>query len=478
MLIRAAEGRSLNERIDDLDDCEGSRNQMLHHYRGCVATTNTPPASPPLTPVYPYNDPGQAVLLHDGPIGGLGTTDVPGRVELTCSNGFNFEWKVGDGASPFFANRDEVSLTLRRSTGDMTMLGVPRNIDGGWSNGAVFGDSKAPLTRILAHWFNLPNWHGPLGLVEKTPRGEHEWSGRWLLEAGGWKITLDVRPDYQQVWRDLHMTDVYVMTHVMEVCRADNSVFTADEADPLLTALHVGVSFALGRWAAPMLPVGEDSDGQVVWEQWRAAFCDPARPNSDGWWYDQDHESLGDFLSLVIDAFADPDKLTPLRFQMMYAISALRSHDFIEPRIIMGTAGLEHIMWQSLVLSGALTEREYKRRPAHDLLRTVLRNAQIPVDIDLGLLPAAAQYAADVQVNENKDIDGADVVTWVRNRLVHPQESQERVYGLDGLTRDAWLLARHYLVLLILNSLGYNGSYRDLTRIRGWVGDVIVVPWA
>ncbi|MEU6258511.1 hypothetical protein [Streptomyces sp. NPDC047043] len=443
-----------------------------------MATTNMSPAGRPVAPAYPFNDPGQPVLLHDGPIGGCGPTDVPGRVELTCSNGFSFEWEVGDGVSPGFANRDEVSLTLRRSSGDMTMLGVPRNIDGGWSNGAVFGDAKAPLARVLVHCFNLPDWHGPLPLVEKTAGGgEHEWSGRWEHRANGWEITLDVRPDHQRVWRDLHKTDVYVMTHAMEVRRADGSTFTADEVDPLLTALQVGISFALGRWAAPMLPVGEDIDGHVVWEQWRAAFCDPARQSSDGWWYDQDHESLGDFLRLVIGAFAAPNKLTPLRFQMVYAISALRSRDFIEPRIIMGAAGLEHVMWKSLVLPGVMTKQEYNRCPAHDRLRQVLRAAQIPVHIDPALLPAAAQYAADVKAKENRDVDGADVVTWVRNRLVHPQDSQEPVYRLDGLTRDAWLLARHYLVLLILNACGYKGSYRNLTRIRGWVGDVTKVPW-
>ncbi|WDV32437.1 hypothetical protein OIM90_17430 [Streptomyces sp. AD16] len=314
--------------------------------------------------------------------------------------------------------------------------------------------------------------------MAKTAGGEQEWSGRWVHQTSGWKITLDVRPDHQRVWRDLHQTDVYVMTHVMEVCRTDGSHFTADEVDPVLTAMHVGVSFALGRWAAPMLSVGEDSGGCVAWEQWGAAHCDPARGSSDGWWYDQDHQSLGDFLSLVIDAFADPDRLVPLRFQMMYAISAMRSRDFVEPRIIMGTAGLEHLMWESLVLNGVLAKQQYKQRPAHELLRKVLLSAQIPVDINPHLLPAAAQYAADVKRDENKDIDGADIVTWVRNRLVHPQESQEPVYRLDGLTRDAWLLARHYLVLLILYSLGYKGSYRDLTRIRGWVGDVAEVPWA
>lgn len=437
-----------------------------------------PAAGRPLAPVYPFNEPSQAVLLYDGPIGGLGETDVPGRVELICSKSLSFEWKIGDRASPVFSNRDEVALTLHRPTGDMIMPGVPRNIGGGWSNGASFGNPGAPLTRLVAHWFNLPNWHGPLGLVAKTADGEQEWSGRWVHQTSGWKITLDVRPDYQRVWRDLHQTDVYVMTHVMEVCRTDGSHFTADEVDSVLTAMHVGVSFALGRWAAPMLSVGEDSGGCVAWEQWGAAHCDPARGSSDGWWYDQDHQSLSDFLSLVIDAFADPDRLEPLRFQMMYAISAMRSRDFVEPRIIMGTAGLEHLMWESLVLNGVLAKQQYKQGPAHELLRKVLLSAKIPVGIDPHLLPAAAQYAANVKMDENKDIDGADVVTWVRNRLVHPQESQKPVYRLDGLTRDAWLLARHYLVLLVLNSLGYNGSYRDLTRIRGWVGDVAEVPWA
>ncbi|MFC9429925.1 hypothetical protein [Streptomyces sp. NPDC056987] len=161
-----------------------------------MATTNMPAAGHPLAPIYPYNEPSQAVLLYDGLIGGLGATDVPGRVELIYSNGFNFEWKVGDGASPGFANRDEVALTLHRPIGDMIMPGVPRNIDGEWSNGASFGDSGAPLTRLVVHWFNLPNWHGPLGLVARTADGEQEWSGRWEHQTSGWKITLDVRPDY------------------------------------------------------------------------------------------------------------------------------------------------------------------------------------------------------------------------------------------------------------------------------------------
>ncbi|MCX4667988.1 hypothetical protein OG453_15125 [Streptomyces sp. NBC_01381] len=222
----------------------------------------------PISPVYPFNEPGQPVLLHDGLIGGLGAAEVPGIVELSCSAGFSLDWEVGPGAQPGIGNRDEVHLVLRRPQGDMSMEGVARDINGGWSNGAEFGSPKADLARIVVHWFNLPNWHGPHRLVSKVASGgELKWSGRWVHESNGWKVTLDVRHDHQRVWKDLHKSDVYVMTHVMELRRIDGANFTAAEADPVLTAMHVGVSFALGRWAAPMFPVGQNSDHQVVWEQ-------------------------------------------------------------------------------------------------------------------------------------------------------------------------------------------------------------------
>jgi hypothetical protein len=44
-----------------------------------------PDAAEPLSPVYRFNEPGQPVVLHDGPLGGLAATDVAGVVELSCA---------------------------------------------------------------------------------------------------------------------------------------------------------------------------------------------------------------------------------------------------------------------------------------------------------------------------------------------------------------------------------------------------------
>lgn len=150
-------------------------------------------------------------------------------------------------------------------------------------------------------------------------------------------------------------------------------------AGTLLTALHVGVSFALGRWAAPMLPVGEDHTGKVVWEDWRASHCDPARNISPGWWYEREYASLTDFLGRVITAFADPDRLPTLRLQLMLGIAAMNDRRFVEQRVMMGTAGLEHIMWQTLVLEGGTSECQYRDQDAHEKQRAEGSNPLRPV---------------------------------------------------------------------------------------------------
>ncbi len=136
-------------------------------------------ADPPLSPVYPFNDPGQSIVLHDGPIGGLATTDVPGVVELSCVPVLNLAWRIKDGSDTGIPG-DEVTLLLRRPDGDVQLPGWRRESDEGWSNGAEIGKADAPLKRIVAHWFNLPDFHARLG--------------RWEAETDGWNVTLDVGP--------------------------------------------------------------------------------------------------------------------------------------------------------------------------------------------------------------------------------------------------------------------------------------------
>ena len=116
----------------------------------------------------------------------------------------------------------------------------------------------------------------------------------------------------------------------------------------------------------------------------------------------------------------------------------MNDRGFVEQRVMMGAAGLEYLMWQTMVLEGGMSERQYRDQDAHEKLRRLLTHAQIPSDIDAALLPVSARFAAEEQQRQG----------------------------------------RHYLVLLILHSLGYQGSYRDLRKTGGWAGDVGDVPWS
>lgn len=433
----------------------------------------------PLVPVYAFNKAGQAIQLYRGGIGGLAAGDVTGSVEFRCTPEPSVVWSVDPGSPPYFANRrDEIPMVLHRPDGDMEFPGYALGFNGGWSNGAAFGSGQTPVNRILAHWFNLPDWHGP-EVLEDAAEGDGQswWRGRWVMRASGWTITLDVRPDHPTVWRDLHLTDVYVMTHVMEIRRTDGADFTAADAEPVLDALHVGISLALGRWAAPMLPVGVDGSGTIVWEDWRPGLCDRARSPSPGWWYEQDHAVLAEFLALVITAFSDMDRRTRVRMQMGLAIAATGDKGFVEQRIMIGFSGLEHVMWQNLVLNGSVAKNDFQRAHAAHNLRTVLTDAKIATNIDASVLPAIASLAA-LKANEGMNMDGAEAVAWTRNRLVHPDNRTQKVYQQAGLLAEVWLLLRHYLVLLILHSLGYKSSYRDLRSLSGQASITQKVPWA
>lgn len=439
----------------------------------------------PIEPIYPFNAPGQPILLYSGPIGGVVNDKQNGSVELSFAPKPRINWHI-DAADSFFGFREDcLSLILDRKNGQAILPAWMRGNGDGWSNGGEFGSREAPLKRIVAHWVNVPNWHGPVNLMRSTNEGQQAWSGRWIFEADVWRITFDVRPDHSQVWRNLHQSQVFVMTHVMELCRADGGYFTATEAEPVLSALHMGISFALGRFVAPMLPVGQDAEGKTVWEAWGPSLCDPARRVGSGWWFDQDLRSLEDLLRKVIYEFSDPDRRAQLQLQLRFAISGTKDEGFVEQRITIGAAGLEHLVWQELVLKGRMSKRQYGgaalfngvKLYAHSRLRLLLEDAQISLTVDDDLLPVASKYVAEKRIL-GEILDGADVVTRIRNQLVHPQGSQEEVYRLEKLVSDVWRMTCHYLSLLILHSIDYRGSTRNMMKVNGWVGDVERVPWA
>jgi hypothetical protein len=94
----------------------------------------------PLSPVYLFNEPGQPIVLYDGPVGGPATNDAPGVVELSCVPELNMVWRIEGGSLTEIPDDRAVTLLLRRRSGDVHVPGIARGANDGWSNGAALGE--------------------------------------------------------------------------------------------------------------------------------------------------------------------------------------------------------------------------------------------------------------------------------------------------------------------------------------------------
>jgi hypothetical protein len=283
-------------------------------------------------------------------------------------------------------------------------------------------------------------------------------------------LTLDGRPDHRDALGEAHVRDLYVLTHVMEIRRSDGSSFDVPAVQHLLESLRVGLSFGFGRWVAPVLPVGYDSADEIKWEAWTSPICDPAQRVGSAWLYSGRPDDLTELVACAVAAFNDHNQPGVTRFQMQLAVQTVGS-GFVEQRIMSAFPALENLAWQALVLSGQMTTKDYKLTRADDKLRRLLAAANVATNIDVAALPSLAAFAG------GEGLDGPTAITRVRNRLIHPKSPNDEIYSRHGLVQDVWQLARHYLTLLILRSIGYRGSYVKLVPPTGWAGDAVPVPW-
>lgn len=301
-------------------------------------------------------------------------------------------------------------------------------------------------------------------------------SGRWQADLAGWKITLDRRGDHRDIWAVVKDEGTTAVTHLMEIRRSDGANFTSEDVEPVLDALHLGISFAIGRWVAPVAPVGFDSAGCRVWEEWATRVCTAGAPGTLHWWPNQHDWLLAEFLELLLARFVEPARRFSTRFLLASAIQSA-SGGYVEQRIMTATAGLEHLAWAALHVNGNMRKKEFDDiKSASTKLRLLAASAGIAEPINATTTPALATFAATRQADSQ---DGPSVLFNIRNKIIHPTGHESTLYEQHpGLVTEAWLLACHYLVLLVLHHLGYQGHYQPQLRPGGFEGDTESVPWA
>lgn len=432
----------------------------------------------PLTPIYPFNVPGEAIELYSGPIGGLDGSDLKGTIRLLPYPTPELRWQVGSPESEDRHLRighvgDRLELTAGEMTGHGMVSSASFDSVTGSSSHLEF-ESGDLLENALVHWMNLPNYIGNKTLHHTNNDGRTWTRSRLTLEIDGWSITFDGRPDSDSLFKEDVGLARYVLTHVMDLRRADGSSFELESARRVIEALRVSLSFAAGRWVAPTLSDGFDATGRKAWRSWSSPICAPYERIGSPVISPIVFGDLEAFLKVSVAKLLDPDAANTTRFRMQFATQT-SNLGFVENRIFSAFPAIENLSWETFVLGGVVSKTEFEKSkvwPTVRRLRELLIRAQIPTGIDEKRLPALHRFAAE------KGFDGPEAVTWVRNQLIHPKDPHDRLYTRESLLVEAWQQSREYVCVLLLHALGYTGGYLSTIPPHGWLGDSAPVPWA
>lgn len=420
----------------------------------------------PIAPVYPWVGVGEEVkvLSTTADIDGLDQRAVTMCMPLQRSTDLVFRFNEGPSIWDISATTMEIDHpTHSRSTVNIALLSAEGY---GRVEPTVLAGSER-LSRVIVHWVNLPEI-GPAGRLVDADR---RWERRWEVQAGPWNLTIDGRPDLDDVMRGMHRHDAqYAITHVGELRRVDGRPFDAETAANVLYGWQIAMSFALGRWVAPALPVGFSDTGSVVWEEWKPWRCDDMFGVAS-WWTPKNGTGLGQFVTKFLAAYLDGESQLVTKYLASYVIAANHRGTTTEARMMLAQAAIEYLAWIDIRVTGDLSTTEFKKRPAALNLRELLEKAEVPTGLHPDL-PALIRLREDPDIDTN---DGPSIVTRVRNGLTHPKDPTA-MYR-DDLLWQALQLTMEYAELLILHRLGYQGSFSRRYPPGRWSGLSEQVPW-
>jgi hypothetical protein len=333
----------------------------------------------------------------------------------------------------------------------------------GWPDQNVEVGHDAPVHRVVFHVVNFWPYLNP-----RPADAPPEYNPGWVaFEGGGWKITLQAVPGSGKLERALRYDSGYGITHVGKAERVDGSPFSREDAKELFYALHSFLSFARGLWSPPILYVGLDKGGGVVWQDWTVRQSSPWKMVFS-WFPEQEAQCLGGVFPGFMRIWQDLDRRDILQVAIHWYVEANLQSGGIEGAVILCQNGLELLAYYIMVHERRiLSEQDFRPGglPAADRLRRLLTEFRLQTAIgpprfrvnDLAALATAQGWR-----------DAAEALVILRNSIIHPdQRNQARLRGYPVPARtEAWILCLWYFELVLLKWFGYAGNYANRQTIQ------------
>lgn len=356
-------------------------------------------------------------------------------------------------------------IVLIKATCTHLSLGQ-ENFASGFLNEPVTITSNPSISYLI---FHITNFHDYIG--ENVQNSSMGWTGRLLLEAHGWRVTIDsLEPELRkELIRSLKDEGGYAFTHTAKLQRIDDRIFTPEEALDFLSGLSYFLAFVRGMWVRPFFPVGFDSSDHCIWEQWNFYKASPYKVNTS-WFPLHKPQNLTTVYVGFMKHWIDPDWQEPLQLAIHWYVESNLQAGGIEGSIIIAQAAFE-LLYEFLLGSSS------NRIDADKKLEKLFSWAKLPLDFndrpcDANFLENLIGFTRDKKINLPK------AITEVRNGIIHPKPKKDGTSILHSapLRQETWRVSLWYLELLLLYLLDYQGLYKNRTKFN-WEGEYDELPW-
>lgn len=436
---------------------------------------------PALIPVYLSREANESISLYSGPIDVVQnsvTTKGTGNIKFVWlpTPRLSFEW-TGNNLLPgimpgsVVLKVNELGASVDAIAGFWSPVGRLLNLSGVIIQPLEIG-TGSDLKYVLFHVINFGKFQGqPISFISEF--GTHSWVGRMVLEAEGWRVTIDSVRYFSELENQLGLSGGYAITHVGKLEQNDGRTFTAQEANNLLTALNFFLSFCRGFSSPPILPVGFDANDNGVWTNWDSQNAKPWR-YVDSWLPAMSPQTLTDAFSGFFKLWQDVIWKEPLKMAIHWYVEANTQAGTIQGSIALSQVALEMLSWVRLVEAGGLVSTNgFDNLPGADKLRLLLSQCGIP----LGIPSPLTNFAA---ASSDKAWSIAPyALTEIRNAIVHSTlKKRQKLSDFSNMVLiEAWKLSLWYLELVLLSSFGYRGAYHNRLPADRFYGDEERVPW-
>lgn len=360
-----------------------------------------------------------------------------------------------------------ITLLERGVSGEVVLI---RTTDAGLTAVLKKGPLAAePLGEPLHIVFHLLNFHDFIASrVSFAPdSGGMGQGSRVILQADGWKVTLDSLPNTGNCIKSLKNIGGYAITHVGKVERSDGVAFHIDEAQILMGALHYFLSFARGLWSAPILSIGLNAEGERVWEEWGTRLADPWQSTFLSWFDPHHGSALSDIFPGFLARWQDETWRDAVRTVIHLYVESNKQAGALNGSVVLTQTALELLSWVYFVQEKQRLRGDgFKRLPASDQLGLLISEAGIPLGIP-ACLPDLSRVARELNLN------GPEALTEARNSIVHPGHKQRD--KLASVIFQVWNLGLWYVELILLYLFGFSGEYANRVKLDQWIGEVELV---